>query len=145
MKKGLIKQIIGVVVDVSFADSELPPLYNALHVARDGGDALTLEVQQHLGDSMVRCVAMDSTDGLVRGQEVLVSTADDVDRDAEKDRLSRELVKVTAELEKIEKKLENPQFLERAPAEVVAKNHGIRDQLRSQKQKLMENLERLDA
>ena len=82
---------------------------------------------------------------MVRGQEVLVSTADDVDRDAEKDRLSRELVKVTAELEKIEKKLENPQFLERAPAEVVAKNHGIRDQLRSQKQKLMENLERLDA
>lgn len=71
MKKGHIKQIIGVVVDVSFEDSELPPLYNALHVTRGGGDLLTLEVQQHLGDNMVRCVAMDSTDGLVRGQEVV--------------------------------------------------------------------------
>ncbi len=71
MKKGSIRQIIGVVVDVSFTDSELPPLYNALHVIRDGGSALTLEVQQHLGDNMVRCVAMDSTDGLVRGQEVI--------------------------------------------------------------------------
>jgi F-type H+-transporting ATPase subunit beta len=71
MKKGHIKQVIGVVVDVSFEDSELPPLYSALHVVRDGGNILTLEVQQHLGDSMVRCVAMDSTDGLVRGQEVL--------------------------------------------------------------------------
>jgi F-type H+-transporting ATPase subunit beta len=71
MKKGHIKQIIGVVVDVSFQDSELPSLYNALHVSRDGGDFLTLEVQQHLGDNMVRCVAMDSTDGLVRGQEVV--------------------------------------------------------------------------
>jgi F-type H+-transporting ATPase subunit beta len=71
MKKGHIKQIIGVVVDISFENSELPPLYNALHVSRDGGDVLTLEVQQHLGDSMVRCVAMDSTDGLVRGQEVV--------------------------------------------------------------------------
>ncbi|MBU1936463.1 F0F1 ATP synthase subunit beta [bacterium] len=71
MKKGHIRQIIGVVVDVSFADSELPSLYNALHVVREGGEPLTLEVQQHLGDSMVRCVAMDSTDGLVRGQEVV--------------------------------------------------------------------------
>ncbi len=71
MKKGYIRQIIGVVIDVSFADSELPPLYNALNVARDDGESLTLEVQQHLGDSMVRCVAMDSTEGLVRGQEVV--------------------------------------------------------------------------
>jgi len=71
MKKGHIRQIIGVVVDVSFADSELPSLYNAVHVVREGGEPLTLEVQQHLGDSMVRCVAMDSTDGLVRGQEVV--------------------------------------------------------------------------
>jgi F-type H+-transporting ATPase subunit beta len=71
MKKGSIQQIIGVVVDVSFTDSELPSLYNALHIIRDGGDTLTLEVQQHLGDNIVRCVAMDSTDGLVRGQEVV--------------------------------------------------------------------------
>ncbi|MBI2504378.1 MAG: F0F1 ATP synthase subunit beta [Candidatus Latescibacteria bacterium] len=73
MKEGTIKEIIGVVVDVDFGDQELPAIYNALEVApeqRPGQDRLVLEVQQHLGENMVRCVAMDSTDGLVRGAKV---------------------------------------------------------------------------
>jgi F-type H+-transporting ATPase subunit beta len=73
MKEGTIKEIIGVVVDVDFGGQELPAIYNALEVVpeqRPGPDRLVLEVQQHLGESMVRCVAMDSTDGLVRGAKV---------------------------------------------------------------------------
>ena len=68
MKEGTIKEIIGVVIDVDFAGQELPPIYNALEVARRrppyGQERLVLEVQQHLGEHAVRCVAMDSTDGL---------------------------------------------------------------------------------
>ena len=73
MKEGTIKEIIGVVVDVDFAGQELPAIYNALEVdpaQRPGQERLVLEVQQHLGESMVRCVAMDATDGLVRGTKV---------------------------------------------------------------------------
>jgi len=69
MNEGVIKEIVGVVVDVAF-DGELPPIYNALDV--EGVEPrLVLEVQQHLGENMVRCVAMDSTDGLVRGAKVV--------------------------------------------------------------------------
>ena len=64
---GTVAQIIGAVVDVEFGSSALPKIYNALEVPVEGGDALVLEVQQHLGDNKVRCVAMDATDGLVRG------------------------------------------------------------------------------
>ncbi len=74
MKEGKVKEIIGVVIDVDFAGSELPPIYNALDVAEDdrpGDTRLVLEVQQHLGESLVRCVAMDSTDGLTRGARVV--------------------------------------------------------------------------
>jgi F-type H+-transporting ATPase subunit beta len=68
---GKIKQIIGPVVDVYFSgDSKLPDIYNALEIKRDNGDTLVLEVQQHLGEDSVRCVAMDSSEGLVRGMEV---------------------------------------------------------------------------
>jgi F-type H+-transporting ATPase subunit beta len=68
---GKIKQIIGPVVDVYFSgDSKLPDIYNALEIKRDNGDKLVLEVQQHLGEDSVRCVAMDSSEGLVRGMEV---------------------------------------------------------------------------
>ena len=62
MKEGTIKEIIGVVLDVDFAGQELPPINNALEVVeqdRPGSDRLVLEVQQHLGESLVRCVAMD--------------------------------------------------------------------------------------
>jgi F-type H+-transporting ATPase subunit beta len=66
---GRIEEIQGVVIEVTFPNGELPEIYNAITVAR-GDDLLVLEVQQHLGDDRVRCVAMDSTDGLARGQEV---------------------------------------------------------------------------
>ena len=67
---GRIEEIQGVVVEVTFPNGELPEIYNAITVARGEGDdaaVLVLEVQQHLGDDRVRCVAMDSTDGLSRG------------------------------------------------------------------------------
>lgn len=70
MANGKIKQIMGVVVDVAFAEEDLPSLYQALEIDRDDRDKLILEVQQHLGGGVVRAVAMDSTDGLIRGQEV---------------------------------------------------------------------------
>jgi len=73
MNQAHIKQIIGVVVDIAFPDGNLPPIYQALKIPRDGAEDLTLEVQQHLGDRVVRAVAMDSTDGLKRGQIVFDS------------------------------------------------------------------------
>ena len=76
MKQGTIKEIIGVVIDVDFAGQELPPIYNSLEVVaedRPSEERLILEVQQHLGEHAVRCVAMDSTDGLRRGARVVDS------------------------------------------------------------------------
>ena len=68
---GKIKQIIGPVVDVHFGgDNKLPEIYSALELTRENGDKLVLEVQQHLGEDSVRTVAMDGTEGLVRGTEV---------------------------------------------------------------------------
>jgi F-type H+-transporting ATPase subunit beta len=68
---GRIKQIIGAVVDVDFSgpDSELPEILNALELTRPDGSSLVLEVQRHLGENGVRTIAMDSTDGLMRGME----------------------------------------------------------------------------
>ena len=70
---GEVKQVIGPVVDVSFSgeDAKLPEILNALTVKREGHDDLILEVQQHLGEDSVRTVAMDATDGLQRGTEVI--------------------------------------------------------------------------
>ena len=68
-KTGKILQIIGAVLDVRFED-ELPALYNAIKVPMSEGD-VTLEVAQHLGDNVVRCIAMNSTDGLVRGMDAI--------------------------------------------------------------------------
>lgn len=68
---GTVAQIIGAVVDVEFSSGALPKIHNALEVPVEDGNALVLEVQQHLGDNKVRCVAMDETDGLVRGVEVI--------------------------------------------------------------------------
>ena len=65
---GKITQVIGAVVDVQF-EGELPAILNALH-AQNGDNRLVLEVAQHLGESMVRTIAMDSTEGLVRGSAV---------------------------------------------------------------------------
>lgn len=71
LNKGKIVQIIGPVVDVEFKNTELPPLFTALRIKRKDQSDLVLEVQQHLGEDRVRSVAMDSTDGLQRGQEVV--------------------------------------------------------------------------
>lgn len=72
---GKIVQIIGPVVDVDFSDGHLPSIYNSLQIKRLNSegkeDILITEVQQHLGENIVRTVAMDSTDGLVRGMEVV--------------------------------------------------------------------------
>lgn len=71
MNKGKITQIIGPVVDMEFNENELPAIYNALKIKREDGSELVLEVQQHLGENIVRCVAMDATEGLVRGLEAI--------------------------------------------------------------------------
>ena len=63
-KQGKISAILGAVVDIEFEDGNLPEIYNAVEVDREGDGKLILEVAQHLGDSMVRAIAMDSTDGL---------------------------------------------------------------------------------
>ncbi len=68
--KGRIVQIMGPVVDVSFAGGRLPRTYDALEIARKGG-RLVLEVEQDLGNGVVRTIAMDTTDGLRRGDEVV--------------------------------------------------------------------------
>ncbi|MEA3475479.1 MAG: F0F1 ATP synthase subunit beta [Candidatus Cloacimonadota bacterium] len=70
MKTGKIVQIIGAVVDVEFPEEYLPPIYTALTIKRPDKSKLVLEVQQHLGENRVRAIAMDSTDGLKRGDEV---------------------------------------------------------------------------
>ncbi len=67
---GKISQVMGAVVDVEFKDGNLPAIMNALEV-KEWDTRLVLEVAQHLGDSSVRTVAMDSTDGLTRGLEVI--------------------------------------------------------------------------
>ncbi|MCB9075041.1 MAG: F0F1 ATP synthase subunit beta [Chitinophagales bacterium] len=70
---GKIVQIIGPVIDVSFSgeNSKLPEILNALVVKKDDGQEVVLEVQQHLGEDTVRCVSMDSTEGLRRGTPVI--------------------------------------------------------------------------
>jgi F-type H+-transporting ATPase subunit beta len=67
---GRIIQIQGGVVDAEFTAGQLPNIYEALEILNDGQEPLILEVQKHLGNERVRCVAMDTTDGLQRGTEV---------------------------------------------------------------------------
>ena len=67
---GIITQVIGAVIDVKFPAGKLPAILNALHTQNDG-KTLVLEVAQHLGESEVRTIAMDATDGLTRGQAVV--------------------------------------------------------------------------
>ena len=64
---GRVAQIFGGVVDIEFSPEYLPKVFEAVEVPRDGQDTLVLEVQRHMGSNLVRCVAMDSTDGLPRG------------------------------------------------------------------------------
>ncbi len=69
---GKVAQVIGPVVDVAFEGdaNQLPPIYSALKITRPNGSELILEVEQHIGEETVRCVAMESTDGLQRGVKV---------------------------------------------------------------------------
>jgi len=69
-KTGKITQIIGPVIDIRFADSELPDIYNAIHID-DGDRRLVCEVMQHVGENSVRCIAMSSSDGLMRGMKAV--------------------------------------------------------------------------
>lgn len=73
-QNGYITQVLGAVVDVQFPNGNVPAILNALTTTNEG-KTLVLEVAQHLGENTVRCIAMDSTDGLVRGTEV-VDTGD---------------------------------------------------------------------
>jgi F-type H+-transporting ATPase subunit beta len=71
MAEGRVIQVLGGVVDVEFPPDNLPAMYDALEVSREDKAPLVLEVQKHLGKGWVRCVAMDSTDGLQRGRQVI--------------------------------------------------------------------------
>jgi F-type H+-transporting ATPase subunit beta len=75
MAMGKITQVLGAVVDIEFSDSSLPPIYNALKVSNpaisDQQWNLVVEVAQHLGENTVRCIAMDTTEGLVRGMDAM--------------------------------------------------------------------------
>src|SRR5262245_17215481 len=81
MNTGKITQVIGPVVDVEFPPGKLPPIYQALTVSNpaisDLPDNLVLEVAQHLGEGTVRAIAMDATEGLVRGM-VVTDTGDNI-------------------------------------------------------------------
>jgi len=69
--KGKIVQVVGPIVDVQFTDQHLPELLTALKIKVDEKKTLTVEVAQHIGDDIVRCVSMGPTEGLVRGMEVI--------------------------------------------------------------------------
>ena len=75
MNKGRISQIIGAVLDIRFPNGKLPEINEAILVPRQDGTELTVEVSQHLGDHTVRCIAMDTTDGLIRGMDALATGA----------------------------------------------------------------------
>ena len=72
---GKITQIIGAVLDVKFQEGNLPEINEALKITRADGETLVIEVAQHLGDDIVRCIAMGPTDGLVRGMDVVATGA----------------------------------------------------------------------
>ncbi len=73
---GKVIQISGPAVDVQFEEATMPPIYQALRVTSEGFDVplpinVVLEVEQHIGEGRVRCVAMESTEGMVRGMKCL--------------------------------------------------------------------------
>src|SRR6266446_5012742 len=75
-KEGRVLQVIGPVVDVEFEEVELPPIYQALNIVSEGFDvpepiSITVEVQQHLGEGRCRCIAMEPTEGLIRGMKAI--------------------------------------------------------------------------
>ncbi len=70
MQEGLISQIIGPVIDIKFEEGHMPELLNAIEI-HDGDRKIMAEVAQHIGDDVVRCVALSSTDGLIRGMKAI--------------------------------------------------------------------------
>ena len=72
---GKITQVIGAVLDVKYSESNLPKINEAIAVTRKDGSKLVVEVAQHLGDDVVRCIAMGPTDGLVRGMDAVATGA----------------------------------------------------------------------
>ena len=72
--RGKITQIIGAVLDIKFSAGNLPEIYEAVNIETETG-TLVVEVAQHLGDDTVRCIAMGTTDGLVRGMEAVATGA----------------------------------------------------------------------
>ncbi|MBW7845060.1 MAG: F0F1 ATP synthase subunit beta, partial [Bacteroidia bacterium] len=76
-KSGVVAQVIGPVVDVRFPDNseKLPKILDALHINKADGSKIVLECQRHLGENMIRTIAMEATDGLVRGMEVVATNA----------------------------------------------------------------------
>ena len=72
---GKITQSISAVLDIKFSQGKLPEINEAIKIAMNGGATLTAEVSQHLGDDTVRCIAMGSTDGLVRGMDAVATGA----------------------------------------------------------------------
>lgn len=70
---GKITQIIGAVLDIKFAEGQLPEINDAIQITRENGQVLTVEVSQHMGDDTVRCIAMGPTDGLVRGMDAVAT------------------------------------------------------------------------
>ena len=75
MAEGRVVQVLGGVVDVEFPSEQLPEVYEAINVPRADDSTLVLEVQKHLGSNWVRCVAMDTTDGLQRGRKAISTGA----------------------------------------------------------------------
>src|SRR5699024_5452828 len=67
---GEIVQVIGPVVDIRFNDENLPELLNAIEIEK-GDETIIVEVAQHVGDDIVKCISMDSTDGLIRGMKAV--------------------------------------------------------------------------
>ena len=75
IRKGVVAQVIGPIIDVAFEQSkeDLPDIYEAFIITREDGSELIMEAQQHIGENTIRCIAMDSTDGLSRGTEVIAN------------------------------------------------------------------------
>ena len=73
--KNKINKVIGAVLDVRFDEGKLPEINEAIRIPTKDGNELVVEVSQHLGDNTVRCIAMGTTDGLVRGMEAIATGA----------------------------------------------------------------------
>ena len=71
MNTGKVIQVIGAAVDIQFDQAHLPAIENAIEIEMDGGNKIVAEVAQQMGDGIVRCVSLESTDGLQRGAKAV--------------------------------------------------------------------------